>query len=345
MNEEPPTEQEPPKEVPQEEESDKEVPARFDKEHESSASSDGEVSTGPETPEGHNLFGQRDRWKDLRAGKEELDEIVAQNRFEIQTSNARKICKGIVVATQLYEKLLESRSQEAFMKTETKLRHYLRSSQQSVEELNLVNSGNAEIFSRDIYCHVIPNLVGLIDQAIKTRTVSWGEEEVNLAELQQLISLLQSLASLCERALKSKHALGDSVENTVRRRILLNASEMAKGLAREARRQKMALECSGEAIRAKHEHWLKLQKEKEAAHLEKVQRRRQATAQAVANLESGMHRFGLPSKEASPNPPAIQWTEEEDDELLKQLAFHSDRPSKRAFHFWDITRGLTRSRR
>ena len=277
----------------------------------------------------YDLFGQRRTWQRAMKAAADLRKTAKDYELKLKTTQGKTLRKHIARVAKLYDGL-EDDSKEVIEAKNKSLQEPVNLLQSSLAILDINQSSHFRDTFRDMHTHVIPGLVELIDLIITARTAGW-KEELYPSELEEVISFLGRLYSLCDHlsGFTDVKATEAPVVKPVKQTILPAIRAIHKHLVNERNRQKRAAQYSEQKMAEDRKRRHEGEESARAAHRKEIQKKRLATFQSLEKALLEDQAFQMPVQEAPPLKKArIEWTEEEDDELIMRLVEWSNEPSK-----------------
>lgn len=283
------------------------------------------------------LFGQESAWEAVLEGAQDVEQSnLGLLRLKNQT------IKRFVKTTKLAKRIFEKISSEQDMnnvdrkKLTLELENALTEIRENVEELDEAATGEeTSAVITDIYAYAIPNLVFMLQSALRCRTPDYGSLD-DTEVLQAMISMQDTILLLCEKA-KSWKERPDSelpIVRPTKQKMGPNLRIIRKAFQAELnRRERSNMHKQRERRVAEgHERRLmKAEKEKE----ENVQRCKESAMNIKQDLDQTRMRLGLQPREkmtsqkrnggkhkdgnANHRDSSDQWTDEQNLELIVQL--------------------------
>ncbi|KAL9019403.1 MAG: hypothetical protein Q9185_003295 [Variospora sp. 1 TL-2023] len=302
----------------------------------SSSSSGDEKSASEDCPElsdipeefGLELFGMDDAWRKIKI---QLRKVGVWNETRkkpcLKTGYISKLSEVVEEAIQAYalpvpESSPESSVLDELAERQRKLVENVEASITGISETEF--EGNESNVLRDIYFHAIPQMMALLDKALKARTVQLSKKRETSA-LEEIIRIQEMSAHLCRKASRRKAKL--STKRPVKQTINAIGPQLKFLLVQfndELRERKRRL--NRRETDAKRAKLRRLEEESDRQAWQEVQRVKQARNQkiweAISQKPVGPHP-GMAvqlsqarNQEAERRRGQAQWTEEQDVQLF-----------------------------
>ncbi|KAI4290307.1 MAG: hypothetical protein L6R35_000414 [Caloplaca aegaea] len=289
-------------------------------------------SSGEDCPElsdipeefGLELFGMDDAWRKI---KTQLRKVGTRKKPHLKKGCISKLFGVVEEAIQAYalpvpESSPESSVLDELAERQRKLVENVEASITGISETEF--KGNKNNVLQDIYFHAIPQMMALLDKALKARTVQLSKKR-DTSALEEIIRIQEMSANLCRKASRRKAKLSTKrpVKQTINA-IGPQLKSLLKKFNAELRERKRCLnQRENDAKRAKLR---RLEEESDRQAWQEVQRVKQARNQeiweAISQKPVGP-RPGMAvllsqarNQEAERRRGQAQWTEEQDVQLF-----------------------------
>ncbi len=284
------------------------------------------------------LFSQDDSWAIVLDG---VDEVVEEN-LKVETREIRDMISLVKKVKRIYKDVLPYQAVDHGVEDEAhkQLIEGLGQIREKIERDSEKPAGDhAREVLQDIYANAIPNLIGLLEVALRCRTQEYSNIH-DIKALREIVRLQNDIVTLCEkvRKWKIKPMTGRPIIRPTSRKILPYLRDVRKAFQNELEERKHQIILKRQPMiekklrkerdekdRQRKEETARLKEERRREIAEDLRRDDATLVDRGRTNPSSNDTFRFGTSQSRQPPTLNDWTPQQDQELLQRLQWKSER--------------------